>query len=117
LTTAKISDSSQPAGQRPQIGKRLLGAAGSMGDDAEDAFEEFDRSWADRQGVFEQRVVHRVLELVVMPGRDALARKVARRRGVPESVQPRIRTVLRRTRGHAHGLAVGVARGGAHTGR
>jgi hypothetical protein len=49
-----------------------------MGDDAEDAFDEFDRSWAERQGVFEQRVVRRELELVVMPGGDALARYLAR---------------------------------------
>jgi hypothetical protein len=60
--------SPQPAARQAAAG------GGSMGDDAEDAFDEFDRSWAERQGVFEQRVVRRELELVVMPGRDALAR-------------------------------------------
>jgi hypothetical protein len=58
------------ASPQPEPGKRLPGAV-SMGDDAEKAFDEFDRSWAERQGVFEQRVVRRELELVVMPGRDA----------------------------------------------
>jgi hypothetical protein len=47
-----------------------------MGGEVSDAFEAFDRRWPERQGVFEQRTHHRVLELVVMPGRDARALEV-----------------------------------------
>jgi hypothetical protein len=65
-------------------------------DDARDAFEAFDRRWAERQGVFERRTVHRELEPVVMPGQDDRALEVARRRSVPESVQ----SVVRTTRDH-----------------
>jgi hypothetical protein len=54
-----------------------------MGDEVSDAFDAFDRRWAERQGVFEQRTHHRELELVVMPGQDARALEVARRRAVP----------------------------------
>jgi hypothetical protein len=43
-----------------------------MGDDAEKAFDEFDRSWAERQGVFERPVVRREPELVVMRSRGPL---------------------------------------------
>jgi hypothetical protein len=63
-------------------------------DDARDAFDAFDRRWAERQGVFERRTIHRELELVVMSGHDDRAREAARRRGGRESVQPEIRTVL-----------------------
>jgi hypothetical protein len=73
-----------------------------MGDevsDALDAFDAFDRRWAERQGVFEQRRHHRVLELVVMPGQDPRALDVARRRGLPESVRPSIRAVDDLSRG------------------
>jgi hypothetical protein len=42
-----------------------------MSDEVRDAFDAFDRRWAERQGVFEQRTHHRVLELVEMPGQDA----------------------------------------------
>jgi hypothetical protein len=59
----------------------------------------FERRWAERQGVFERRTVHRVLELVVMPGQAGRAREVARLRGVPESVRPKIWTVRDRPRG------------------
>ncbi|MGH9250315.1 MAG: hypothetical protein ACRD0W_12450, partial [Acidimicrobiales bacterium] len=52
-------------------------------DDVEYAFDEFDRSWAESHGVFERRAMRRELELVVMPGRDAVAHAVASRRGVP----------------------------------
>jgi hypothetical protein len=48
---------------------------------------------------FERWTVHRVVELVVMPGHDDRAREVARRRGVPESVRPKIRTVRDHPRG------------------
>jgi hypothetical protein len=41
-----------------------------MVDDIEDAFDQFDRSWAERQGVFERRTIGRELELVVMPARS-----------------------------------------------
>jgi hypothetical protein len=68
-------------------------------DDVKDAFEAFDRRWAERHGVFERRTIHRELELVVMPGQDDRAREVARRRGVPESVRPKIRTVRDHPRG------------------
>jgi hypothetical protein len=64
-----------------------------MGDQVSDAYAAFDRRWAERQSVFEQRTHHRVLELVVMLGVDVRALKTARRRGVPESVRPSIRTV------------------------
>jgi hypothetical protein len=70
-----------------------------MVDDARDAFDAFDRRWAERQGVFERRTIHRVLELVVMPGHDDRARQVARWRGVPESVEPVIRIVRDHPRG------------------
>jgi hypothetical protein len=39
-----------------------------MGDEVKDAFDAFDRSWAQRQGVFECRTIHRELELMVMLG-------------------------------------------------
>ena len=67
--------------------------------DVDGAFDDFDRSWAESQGVFEQRVIRRELELVVMPGRDTPAREVARRCGVPESARPKIRTVRDHPRG------------------
>jgi hypothetical protein len=70
-----------------------------MGDEARDAFDRFDQSWAERQGVFERRTIRRELELVVMPGQDARALEVAKRRGVPESVRPRIRRVRDHPRG------------------
>jgi hypothetical protein len=41
--------------------------------DVEDAFDEFDRSWAESHGVFERRTIQRELELVVMPGWDTVA--------------------------------------------
>ena len=64
-----------------------------MSDNARGAFDEFDRRWAERQGVFERRTIRHELELVVMPGHDHRALEVARRQGVPESVRPTIRTV------------------------
>jgi hypothetical protein len=70
-----------------------------VGDNVEDAFDEFDRSWAERQGCSSSGSSGRELELVVMPGRDDLASEVARRRGVPESVLRKIRKV----RGHPCG--------------
>jgi hypothetical protein len=70
-----------------------------MGDEVSDAFDAFDRRWAERQGVFERRTIRRELELVVMPGQDARALEVARRRGVPESARPKIR----RGRDHPRG--------------
>ncbi len=33
-----------------------------MVEDARDAFDAFDRRWAERQGVVERRTIHRVLE-------------------------------------------------------
>ena len=47
----------------------------------------------------ERRAIRRELELVVMPSQDDRAREVARRRGVPESVRPKIRTVRDHPRG------------------
>jgi hypothetical protein len=70
-----------------------------MGDEVSDAFDAFDRRWAERQGVFKRRTNRRELELVVMPGQDDRALAVARRRGVPESVRPRIRSVRDHPRG------------------
>jgi hypothetical protein len=70
-----------------------------MGDEVSDAFDAFDRRWAERQGVFERRTIRRELELVVMPGQDARALEVARRRGVPESARPKIRRVRDDPRG------------------
>lgn len=49
--------------------------------------------------MFERRTHHRVLELVVMPGQDARALVVARRRGVPESVRASLQTVRDHPRG------------------
>ena len=54
---------------------------------------------AEQHGVFERRSIRRHLELVVMPGQDARALEVARRRGVPESVRPTIRRVRDHPRG------------------
>jgi hypothetical protein len=39
-----------------------------MGDEVRDAYDAFDRRWAERQGEFERRTIRRELELVVMPG-------------------------------------------------
>ena len=71
-------------------------------DDVSDALDAFDRRWAERQRVFEQRTHHRMLELVVLPNPgndDARALDVARRHGVPESVRPSIQTVRDPRRG------------------
>jgi hypothetical protein len=70
-----------------------------MDDEVRDAFDAFDRHWAERQGVFERRTIRRKLELVVMPGKDARALEVASRRGVPESARPKIRRVRDHPRG------------------
>ena len=43
-----------------------IGVTVRVFDDASDAFEPFDPRWAERQGVFERRTSHRVLELVVI---------------------------------------------------
>ena len=56
-------------------------AGDRMGDEVSDAFDAFDRRWAERRGVFERRTIRRELELVVMPGQDARALEAARRRG------------------------------------
>jgi hypothetical protein len=53
--------------------------------------------------MFERRTIRRELELVVMPGQDARALDLARRRGVPESVRPSIRAVRDHPRG-AHAV-------------
>jgi hypothetical protein len=47
--------------------------------DVKGAFDEFDRRWAERQGVFERRTIRRELKPVVMPGRDALGLDWGRR--------------------------------------
>jgi hypothetical protein len=60
-----------------------------MGDEVSDAFDAFDRRWAERQGVFERRTIRRELELVVMPGEDARALEVARRRAFRSRRGPR----------------------------
>ena len=48
--------------------------------DVEDAFDDFDRSWAESHGVFERRTIQRELELVVMPGCESVAPEVAKPR-------------------------------------
>jgi hypothetical protein len=70
--------------------------------DVADAFDDFDRSWAESHGVFERRTIQRELELVVMPGWQSVAPDVARRRGVPVSVSPMIRAVPAHPRGPHH---------------
>jgi hypothetical protein len=47
-----------------------------LGDEVGHTLDEFDRSWAERPGVFERRTIRRELELVVMPGQDARALEV-----------------------------------------
>ena len=49
--------------------------------------------------MLERRTIRRELEWVVMPGHDARALEVARRRGVPESARPKIRRVRDHPRG------------------